>query len=364
MNQVFGTGLTFDDLLLIPRYSKIISRSEVDISSSLTPNIKLKIPIISSNMSDITGVKMAITLGKLGALGVLPRFVTPEEEANNVEKIKKEKLIAAASVGCKKGEFERAEKLVKAGVDILVLDVAHGHMEQHIKMTKKIKAIFGKKVEIISGNVATYQGACDLFKAGADALKVGIGPGSVCITRVETGFGVPQMTAVFETVRAAHKYNKTVICDGGMKSSGDIVKALAAGASAVMTGCLFAGTKEAPGKVITKKGKKYKTYNGSTSLNEKISQLKKVGKVVNANFLNQIEGVESIVPFKGPVSKVLEKYCSNIRSGFSYCGAKNIKVLWQRAKFMQITSISLKENGSHDVIVNYGMEKSKKETFA
>lgn len=363
MNQVFETGLTFDDLLLVPRYSKINSRSEVDISSQITPKIKLNIPIISSNMSDITGVKMAITLGKLGALGILPRFVSPEEEASNVEKIKKEKLIAAAAVGCKKGEFERTEKLLKAGVDILVIDVAHGHMDQHIKMTKKISTLFGKKIGIISGNVATYQGACDLFKAGADTIKVGVGPGSVCITRVETGCGVPQMTAVFETVRAAKKFKKTVICDGGMKSSGDIVKALAAGASAVMTGCLFAGTKEAPGKLIIKKGKKYKTYNGSTSLNEKIAHLKKVGKVVNANYLKQIEGVESIVAYKGPVSDVLEKYCSNIRSGFSYCGAKNIKVLWQRAKFMQITSISLKESGSHDVIVNYGVEKSKKETF-
>jgi len=353
MNQVFETGLTFDDLLLVPRYSKINSRSEVDISSNLTPQIRLQIPIISSNMSDITDAKMAITLGKLGSLGVLPRFVTPEEEANNVQKIKKEKLISAAAVGCKKGEFERAEKLIKAGVDILVIDVAHGHMEQHIKMTKRVKMVFGKKVKIISGNVATYQGAYDLFKAGADSIKVGIGPGSVCITRVETGFGVPQMTAVFETVRAARKFKKTVICDGGMKSSGDIVKALAAGSSAVMTGYLFAGTKEAPGKVITKNGKLYKTYNGSTSLNEKIAHLKKVRKVVNENYLNQIEGVESIVPYKGPVSEILEKYCSNIRSGFSYCGAKNIKTLWKKAKFMQITNNSLRENGSHDVIVSY-----------
>ncbi len=353
MNQVFETGLTFDDLLLVPKYSKINSRSEVDISSDLTPQIRLQIPIISSNMSDITDAKMAITLGKLGSLGVLPRFVTPEEEANNVQKIKKEKLISAAAVGCKKGEFERTEKLIKAGVDILVIDVAHGHMEQHIKMTKRVKMVFGKKVKIISGNVATYQGAYDLFKAGADSIKVGIGPGSVCITRVETGFGVPQMTAIFETVRAARKFKKTVICDGGMKSSGDIVKALAAGSSAVMTGCLFAGTKEAPGKVITKNGKLYKTYNGSTSLNEKIAHLKKVRKVVNENYLNQIEGVESIVPYKGPVSEILEKYCSNIRSGFSYCGAKNIKTLWKRAKFMQITNNSLRENGSHDVIVGY-----------
>ena len=358
MNHIFETGLTFDDLLLVPRYSTISSRSEVDISSYITSKIKLKIPILSSNMSDITGVKMAITLGKLGALGVLPRFVSPEEEANDVEKIKKEKLIAAAAVGCKIGEFERAEKLVKAGVDILVLDVAHGDMEQHIKMTQKIKAVFGKNIEIISGNVATYEGACDLFKAGADAIKVGIGPGSVCITRIETGFGVPQMTAVFESVRAAKKYNKKVICDGGMKSSGDIVKALAAGASAVMTGHLFAGTKEAPGKLITKKGKLYKTYNGSTSLNEKIAHLKKVGKVVNANYLNQIEGVESIVPYKGLVADVLEKYSSNIRSGFSYCGAKNIKKLWLQAKFIQITSNSLRENGSHDVIVSRGVRKS------
>ena len=335
-------GLSYDDVLLIPQYSEIESRSNVNLSSQITPHLKLRLPLISSNMSSITDVKFAVSLGKLGGLGILPRFMPAENEADMVKAVKKEKVLVGAAVGVKEKEFERAALLVTAGADLLVLDVAHGHMQKTIETTKKLKQLFGKNIDIVSGNVATYEAAKDLFLAGADSVKVGIGPGSTCITRVETGCGVPQISAVFDCAKAARIYNKTLICDGGMKNSGDVVKALAAGASGVMTGHLFAGLKETAGKIIIRDGKKYKVYNGSTSLIEKSRQ--------SPNNVKHVEGVASFVPYKGELRPYIDRILENIRSGFSYVGAKNIKELWQKAKFIRVSPIGLKENGHHDII--------------
>src|SRR4030042_2939155 len=262
MDHSFPLGLSYDDVLLIPQYSEVNSRSDVDLSTQMTPNLKLGIPLISSNMSSITDANFAISLGRLGGLGVLPRFMSTEEEVNMVSAVKKEKVLVGAAVGVRETGFERAKLLVSAGADLLVLDVAHGHMLQTIQATKMLKQLFGSKVGIVSGNVVTYEAAKDLFRAGADCVKVGIGPGSTCITRTETGCGVPQISAVLACAKAARKYLKTLICDGGMKNSGVIVRGLAAGASAIMTGHLFAGLEETAGKIITKNGKKYKKYNG------------------------------------------------------------------------------------------------------
>jgi IMP dehydrogenase len=239
---------------------------------------------------------------------------------------------------------------VKAGADILFLDVAHGHMQKNIEATRNLKQRFGKHIDVISGNIATYEGASDLFKAGADSVKVGVGPGSICITRTETGFGVPQLTAVMEASRAARRFKKTIIADGGIKNSGDIVKALAAGASAIMAGSLFAGTDESPGKKVKIKGKIYKNYYASTSFMEKKNHIKTNGHEYTQNYSKHIEGVESIVPYKGPVVPIVGGMSANIRSGFSYAGAKNIKTLWINAKFVQITSMGMRESGAHDVI--------------
>lgn len=335
-------GLSYDDVLLIPQYSEIESRSDVDLSTQITPHIKLRLPLISSNMSSITDVKFAIALGKLGGLGILPRFMPKDAEAKMVEAVKREKVWVGAAIGVKEKGFERAKLLVSAGADLLVLDVAHGHMQQTIEATKKLKQMFGEKVGIVSGNVATYEATKDLFLAGADCVKVGIGPGSTCITRTETGCGVPQISAMLTCTKAARKYNKTLICDGGMKNSGDVVKALAAGASAIMTGHLFAGLKETAGKIIVKNGIKYKEYNGSTSLIEKSRQ-----SPIN---VKHIEGVASFVPYRGDLKPYLDRILENVRSGFSYAGAKNIKGLWQKAKFVRVSPVGLKENGCHDVI--------------
>lgn len=348
MNQEIPLGFSYDDVLLIPRYSEIDSRSDVNLSTQITPHVKLAIPLISINMSDVTGVEMAITLGNLGGLGFLPRFVTPEVQADMVTKVKKSTKYAAAAIGIKDGYLERAEKLVKAGVDLLTIDVAHGHLKKAIEATKKLKQTF-KNIDLVSGVIATEEGASALFAAGADSVRVGVGPGTICITRMVTGCGVPQITAVLDAAKAARKYGKTVLCDGGTKNSGDIVKGLAAGASAVVIGSQFAGTDEAPGELLEKDGLKFKRYNASTSVIEKEKHLKKIGRKVTPNSLRHIEGVESLVPYKGPVAGLVEKMCANVRSGLSYSGAKNIIDLWKKANFIRVTPSGYKENGAHDV---------------
>jgi IMP dehydrogenase len=351
MNQKFPLGLSYNDVLLIPQYSDIESRCNVDLTTQITPHIKLKIPLISSNMSTVTNAALAIELGKLGGLGVIPRFMTVAEEADMVADVKKKNGLVGASVGEREDPIERAEMVIKAGADILFLDVAHGFMEKTLRTTKLLKEHFKEKIDIVSGNVATEEAATALFENGADSVKVGIGPGTTCITRVETGCGVPQITAVLNASKAALKFKKTLICDGGMENSGDIVKGLAAGASAIMTGYLFAGAKEAAGKIVRKNGKLYKEYNGSTSLTEKIRQLRKMGGKLPSNYIRQVEGVESLVPFEGSLTDVVIKLTANIRSGFSYVGARNIRELWKNAHFVRITPMGFRENGPHDVIL-------------
>lgn len=349
-NTNFSLSLSYDDVLLVPQFSTIASRNDVSLDTQITSKIKLKIPLISANMSDITGVEMAIAMAKLGGLGVIPRFKPIELQAEDIASVKKQNLLVAGAVGARNGILERAEAILKAGADLLVLDVAHGHMQKTFDAVAKIKNKFSN-VELVAGNVATYE-ACDfLFRAGADSVKVGIGPGSICTTRVETGSGVPQLTAVIEASKAARSHKKYIIADGGIKNSGDVVKSLAAGASAIMAGSIFAGTDEAPGKIVKKNGKKYKIYNASTSISEKRKHFLFNRSEIQNHYVKQIEGVESLVPYKASVKKIIEKYAANIRSGFSYLGANNINALWKKAKFIRVTPLGLRENGSHDVLL-------------
>ncbi len=341
-------GLSYDDVLLVPQHSKINSRQEVDLTTKITPRVTLKLPLISVNMSDVTGVRMAVALGKLGGMGFLPRFIPPEEEAEMVKQVKKEGVLVGAAVGIKEGEEERTRILVEAGVDIITIDVAHGAMEKTIKFTKMIKQKFGKKVDVVSGVVATYEAAVDLFKAGADSVRVGVGPGTICTTRIETGVGVPQITALLDTAKAARKYKRTILCDGGTKNSGDIVKGLAAGASAVIIGSQLAGCEESEGKLIKKDGKLYKMYNASTSKTEKEKHIKKIK--TGTYYTEHIEGVESMVPYKGTLEKTIIRMERSLRAGFSYVGAKNIEQLWKDAQFIQITAQGYRESNYHDVI--------------
>lgn len=341
------TTYSYDDVLLVPQKSKIKSRCDVSLKSNLSSNFSMELPIISSNMDSISGVDMAISLGKLGGVAVLPRFSTIEEEIEMLQRIKKENIKVGASIGIKGDYLERVEKLVQNKVDLVVVDVAHGHMDRVSEVTKEVKNKYPNTL-LVAGNVATYEAAKDLFIAGADVVKVGVGPGSICTTRVETGHGVPQLTAVMEASKAAKKFNKTIIADGGIKNVGDIVKALAAGAHAVMLGNMLAGVDEAPGEVFEFEGKKYKKYFGSTSKEQKEKHSLKVQN--DANYLKHIEGVSGAVLYKGSLESVIEKIKAGVSSGLSYSGAFNIQELQMNAKFVAITSAGLRESHSHDLL--------------
>lgn len=349
MKQI-KVGLSYNDVLLIPQFSDIHSRSEVSLSTKITPDILLKIPLIAVNMDTVTGVEMAVAIYKLGGMSYIGRFDESDIQANKIAEIKKKGGETIGVIGVKGDYLERAEKLLKAGSLALHLDIAHAHSAHALKVIRECKKRF-PKVSMIAGTVATYQGAYDLFKAGADSIKVGIGAGSICITRVNAGSGVPQITAIIEASRAKNKFkNKYILADGGAANSGDIVKALAAGADAYQGGSIFAGTDEAPGDVIELNGARYKEYNGSTSLSEKKRQLRKDKANKEETYALHVEGVEGMMKSRGPVKQVIDEYCAGIRSGLSYSGAKNIKELWKKAQFIQITAAGYRESQSHTVI--------------
>jgi len=341
-------GLTFDDVLLVPKKTNLVSRSEVDLSTNLTKKIKLKIPVISANMDTVTETAMAIALGRQGGIGIIHRFLTVEKEAEMVSIVKKQKLLVGAAVGIREDYIERAQALVKAGVDVIVIDIAHGHSTHLIKVLKDLKKKF-PKMDIIAGNVATAEAAEELINNGAAAIKVGIGPGALCTTRIVTGSGVPQMTAISECSEVAKKYDIPVIADGGIRSSGDIVKALAAGASTVMIGTLFAGCDESPALTFFKNNRKFKMTRGMASLMANHDRQKNDLKVKKDLKEYAAEGVEAVVPYRGSVDEFINQLLNGVRSGFSYCGAKNIVEVWEKAEFIQITQSSLIESKPHDV---------------
>jgi IMP dehydrogenase len=342
-------ALSYDDVLLVPKRSKIDSRNEVDLGWNLG-EIRFSLPVIAINMDAVTGVDMAISMGKLGGLAILPRFDGPRVQAGKILKIKKAGTATAAAIGVTEGEWKRLEIIVKAGVDHVSVDVAHGQMDKVLRLVKKIRKIY-PSLSLSAGVVGTYLGAKDLFLSGVDVVRVGVGPGTICTTRIVTGCGVPQITAVIEASRAARELGKVVWADGGTKNSGDVVKGLAAGASAVIMGSQLAGTKESPGKVKSVDDKLYKEYNASTSLTEKKNQLESNGQDKGESYIKHIEGVESLVPYKGPVQEVLSGMMAGVKSGLSYCGAKNIEDLWRSHEFVQITGAGMRESGAHDVVV-------------
>jgi inosine-5'-monophosphate dehydrogenase (EC 1.1.1.205) len=293
---------------------------------------------------------MAIELAKLGGIGIIHRFLTIEAQVEEVKKVKKEKLLVGAAIGIRGDYLERTKGLIKAGVDVVVIDIAHGYSTFLLKVLKELTKKF-PKTEFIAGNVATAEATEALIKNGAAAVKVGIGPGALCTTRIVAGAGVPQLTAISECVEVANKYNVPVIADGGVKQSGDIVKALAAGASTVMIGTLFAGCEESPALTFFRNNKKYKLTRGMASLMANVDRQKKDESVKRDLKKYAAEGVEAVVPYRGNVSDLVYQLLGGVRSGFSYCGAKNIKELWKKAEFIQITQASLIESYPHDVEV-------------
>lgn len=478
-------GLTFDDILLVPKKSAIIPR-EVDVSTKFSRNIEINIPLVSAAMDTVTESRLAIAIAREGGIGIIHKNMSIEEQAEEIDKVKrsesgiivepisltpekkvgeaieimakyhisgipiinnerklvgiltnrdirfledknlrissimtKENLITApvgttleeakrilhknrieklpivneafilkglitvkdiekvekypnsckdiegrlrvgAAVGISRDALERVKALINAKVDVIVVDTAHGHSSRVIDVIKEIKRTFD--IELVGGNVATFEGAESLIKAGVDAIKVGIGPGSICTTRVVTGVGVPQVSAIQECKRAAKKYHIPLIADGGVKYSGDITKALAVGADSVMIGSLFAGTQESPGEVVLYKGRSYKEYRGMGSIGamKKGSKDRYFQEEVEENKLVP-EGIEGRVSYKGPLSAYVFQLLGGIRSGMGYCGVRNIKELQEETKFIQITSASLRESHPHDVIItkeapNYGIE--------
>ena len=473
-------GLTFDDVLLIPKRSPIISRSQTNLKTKLSRNITLNIPLVSANMDTVTESGMAIALAREGGIGIIHRFMTIEDQVDEVLKVKrsesviieqpytikpdmsvqdaenlmlqygvsgllveendkrlagiinrrditfetnhnrkisdlmsknvitakegttieqakeilhhhrieklpvvdssnrivglitskdilkmdqypyaskdkKGRLLVGAAVGVKGDYLERTEALLDAGSDTIVVDIAHGHSENAINTVHMIKKAF-PNCELIAGNVATREGTNDLIKAGVDAVKVGVGSGSICITRVITGSGVPQLTAIIESVNVAKEHDVPVISDGGVRTSGDATKALAAGSSSVMIGSLFGGTDESPGKTMIKNGKKFKMYRGMASFYASLGRrYRETGPQVvdSSDDLNDYvpEGVEAMVPYKGSVVEIIRQLVGGLRSGLSYCGAKTILEMHKNAEFIKMTSAGYMESQPHDVDV-------------
>ena len=350
------TGLTFDDVLLVPNFTDI-KRDEVDVSTDLTAKIRLKLPLLSSPMDTVTNAELAIALGKLGGLGVVHRNFTVSGQAAEVKKVRKEVDLVAAAVGVGKDLEERIEALVKEGVNVIVVDSAHGYSKGVIEATKYIARQY-KDIALIAGSIATAAGAKALIEAGAQCLRVGMGPGSICTTRVVAGIGVPQVTALFDTVSIASRYNVPVIADGGLRFSGDIVKALACGATTVMSGSLFAGCREAPGKVVKRNGKLYKSYRGMGSVGAmKEGSAMRYGQEYRRGQERKLvaEGVEGMVPYKGTVEEVVTQLMGGLRSGMYYVGAASIAKLQEKARFIQVTQASLTESHPHDILINEGV---------
>lgn len=344
------TGLTFDDVLLVPQKTSVASRSHVSLATFLTPKIKLDIPLVSANMDTVTESEMAIALARAGGIGIIHRFLTIEEEVNEVKLVKKQGCRVGAAIGIKDDYMDRTTALLKAGADVIVLDIAHGHSVHLLHVLKELVKKFPKK-EFIAGNVATAEGALDLIKNGAAAVKVGIGPGALCTTRIITGAGVPQLTAIDDCVQVARENKIPIIADGGIRISGDIMKALAVGASAVMIGALFAACEESPALIIERGDKKFKMTRGMASLKANHDRQKKDAKVMKDLKTYAAEGVEAMVPYRGPVTDFIHKLMGGVRSGFSYSGVHTLQELWEKAEFIQITQSSLIESKPHDVEV-------------
>jgi len=345
-------ALTFDDVTLAPKYSEILP-TEVDTTVKLTNNLKLKIPLLSSAMDTVTESRMAIAIAKAGGIGVIHRNLNIKKQITEIKKVKKHKLIVGAAVGAGFHEFKRAKEIIKEGVDLIVVDTAHGHTKKVSEIIKYIKKIKNKNIALCAGNIATPEAAKFLIKLGVDIIKIGIGPGSICTTRLVAGIGVPQLSAILSVRKGLKNKKIKIISDGGIKYSGDLAKAFAAGADAVMIGSLFAGTNETPGRLIKKNGKLFKSFRGMGSVGamnkgsaDRYFQIKQkdISKYVP-------EGVEGFVKYKGDVGSIIFKLIGGLRSSMGYLGSKDIFKLRNKPNFVKITKAGFYESMVHNVDV-------------
>ena len=360
-------ALTFDDVLLVPQYSEI-TPDMADVSTKLTNTFKMNVPFLSAAMDTVSEHKLVTALALAGGLGVIHKNMSIADQAKEVEMVKnyefdneknkrvlidkKGRLCVGAAIGVTADMMDRVHALMDAGVDVFVLDSAHGDSKNIINALKNLRLEY-PSMELIAGNVATYEGALDLMKAGASAVKVGMGPGSICTTRIIAGIGVPQLQAVMDCARASKEMNVPIIADGGIKYSGDVVKALAAGANTVMLGGLFATCEEAPGDIYESNGKKYRTYRGMGSIEAMAKgSTDRYFQTGHKKFV--AEGVQGIVEVKTTVEELVFQLIGGLKAGMGYCGSKDIPTLQEKGTFIKITNNALLESHPHDISIDKG----------
>ncbi len=347
--ELIKEALTFDDVLLVPRYSSVLP-SETSLHTDLGYNLKLKIPFLSSAMDTVTESEMAIAIARKGGLGIIHRNLSILDQSKEVKKVKNKNLLVGAAVGTSNEDLIRTKSLLDSGVDLIVIDTAHGHSNKVISILSKIKKISLKR-PICVGNIATSEAALKLYNEGANILKVGIGPGSICTTRMIAGIGVPQITAILEVKKTMKNKKIKIISDGGIKFSGDIVKGIAAGADAIMMGSIFAGTEESPGRKYKYKNKYYKSYRGMGSIGAMSAGSS--NRYFQKNYKDKSkfvpEGVEARVIYKGKVDNILYQLQGGLRSSMGYIGSKKIGDIQKKAKFVKITKAGFYESMVHSV---------------
>lgn len=360
-------ALTFDDVLLVPQYSEI-TPDMADVSTKLTNTFKMNVPFLSAAMDTVSEHKLVTALALAGGLGVIHKNMSIADQAKEVEMVKnyefdneknkrvlidkKGRLCVGAAIGVTADMMDRVHALMDVGVDVFVLDSAHGDSKNIINAIKNLRLEY-PSMELIAGNVATYEGALDLMKAGASAVKVGMGPGSICTTRIIAGIGVPQLQAVMDCARASKEMNVPIIADGGIKYSGDVVKALAAGANTVMLGGLFATCEEAPGDIYESNGKKYRTYRGMGSIEAMAKgSTDRYFQTGHKKFV--AEGVQGIVEVKTTVEELVFQLVGGLKAGMGYCGSKDIPTLQEKGTFIKITNNALLESHPHDISIDKG----------
>ncbi len=360
-------ALTFDDVLLVPQYSEI-TPDMADVSTKLTNTFKMNVPFLSAAMDTVSEHKLVTALALAGGLGVIHKNMSIADQAKEVEMVKnyefdnekykralidkKGRLCVGAAIGVTADMMNRVHALMDAGVDVFVLDSAHGDSKNIINAIKNLRLEY-PNMELIAGNVATYEGALDLMKAGASAVKVGMGPGSICTTRIIAGIGVPQLQAVMDCARASKEMNVPIIADGGIKYSGDVVKALAAGANTVMLGGLFATCEEAPGDIYESNGKKYRTYRGMGSIEAMAKG--STDRYFQTGYKKFVaEGVQGIVEVKTTVEELVFQLVGGLKAGMGYCGSKDIPTLQEKGTFIKITNNALLESHPHDISIDKG----------
>ena len=343
-------ALTFDDVTLAPNYSEILP-SETSTFTKLSKNLTLKIPLISSAMDTVTEGRMAIAIAEKGGIGVIHRNLSIKKQIDEIRKVKNKKFLVGAAVGASLEEHKRAERILKENLDFIVVDTAHGHTKKVSDIIKKIVKIKPKKTTLCAGNIATTEAAKFLIKLGVDVIKVGIGPGSICTTRLVAGIGVPQLSAIINVRKGIGNSKTSIIADGGIKFSGDIAKALAAGADAVMIGSLFAGTDQSPGKIIKKNGKLFKSFRGMGSIGAmNKGSADRYFQTKQKNTSKYVpEGVEGYVKYKGKVDKIIYQLVGGLKSSMGYLGSKKIIDLRNKPKFFKITKAGFYESMVHNI---------------